>query len=344
MARILVTGGSGFIGSAVVDALVTAGHRVRVLDQAEPARPNAGAEYLKADLRDHDAVRAAVRGVDAVSHQAAKVGLEAGMADAVDYASTNDVGTAVLLAALDEAGFGSGGSGRLVLASSMVVYGEGRYRCVEHAVVRPPPRAAERLAAGDFDPTCPRCGGALVAEPVTEDAVTDPRNVYAATKLHQEHLCAVFGWQRGVAVTALRYHNVYGPGMPRDNPYSGVAAIFASSLRSGEAPRVFEDGRQRRDFVHASDVARANLLALTCEPPVEGPVNVATGFPRSVGGLAAALADAFGPGAPQPVITGGYRLGDVRHVFASPTRAEELMGFRAEVDLHEGMRELAASL
>jgi dTDP-L-rhamnose 4-epimerase len=343
--KVLVTGGAGFIGAHVALGLLEAGWDVRVLDQPadpagrqrHPSELHPGVEYLWGDVADPAAVARAVRGVDAVAHQAAKVGLEAGLADAVDYAVTNDVGTAVLLAALDRGGF----EGRLVLASSMVVYGEGRYRCAEHGVVRPGPRVPAQLAAGQFDPPCPVCGQPLAVEQIDEDVALDPRSVYAATKLHQEHLCAVYGRARQVPVTALRYHNVYGPGMPRDTPYAGVAAIFRSALERGEAPLVFEDGRQARDFVHVRDVARANLAALSVDPPFDGPCNVASGQAHTVGEMAEALTDAFGSSAPRPVVTGRWRPGDVRHVLASPARARIALGFQAGEDFNEGMAELA---
>lgn len=340
----LVTGGAGFVGSHVVDALVDAGHEVRVLDVLHPAAhhgPPEGlqpeAEHRWGDLADPEAAGAAVDGVDAVCHQAAMVGLGVDFGDVAAYVRHNDLATAVLLEALHRGRFG----GRLVLASSMVVYGEGRYRCDEHGPVRPDPRDPARLDAGEWEPPCPRCDRPLVPEAVPEDAPTDPRNVYAATKLHQEHLCDAFGREHDVAVTALRYHNVYGPRMPRDTPYAGVASIFRSALERGEAPRVFEDGAQRRDFVHVSDVARANVLALTADPPVTGPLNVASGAPRTVLEMAGALADAFGPGAPRPRVVGGHRLGDVRHVFAATRRARELLGFEAEVPFAEGMAAFA---
>jgi dTDP-L-rhamnose 4-epimerase len=178
---------------------------------------------------------------------------------------------------------------------------------------------------------------------VTEDAAVDPRNTYAATKLHQEHLCFAYGREADVAVTALRYHNVYGPGLPRDTPYAGVAAIFTSALEAGRAPELFEDGRQRRDFVHVADVARANVHALTTPEPAVGPFNVASGCTRTVADLATALVAAYGSDAPSPVATGRYRLGDVRHVFASPMRAERVLGFRASVPFEKGVAELARS-
>jgi dTDP-L-rhamnose 4-epimerase len=339
---ILVTGGAGFVGSHVVDALLAEGREVRVLDSllahaSVPGYLAPDADLIEGDVRDPATVERALAGVEHVCHQAGMVGLGSSFLDIADYVSHNDTGTAVLLRALARAGF----SGRLVLASSMVVYGEGRYTCHDHGVVRPAPRRTEELDAGRFEPTCPHCGRELKAHPIPEQAELDPRNVYAATKLHQEQLAAAFEREVGVPVTALRYHNVYGPRMPRDTPYAGVASLFSSALASGEAPRVFEDGAQRRDFVHVRDVALANLAALTCAEPVTGALNVASGQPRSVGELAQALADAAGPDAPRPRVTGEYRLGDVRHVFASPERAVTLLGFRAREDFAQGMRELA---
>jgi dTDP-L-rhamnose 4-epimerase len=326
---ILVTGAAGFIGSHVVEALEAAGHDVRKLDRAP-------GNHTVADVRDPDAMAGAVRGVDAVCHQAARVGLGEDIRDIADYAADNDLGTAVLLRALAQAQF----RGRLVLAASMVVYGEGGYRCAEHGPVRPGPRREDDLAAGRFEPPCPVCAAPLAPVPVTEDTPLDPRSVYAATKLHQEHLCACFARETGATAVALRYHNVYGPRMPRDTPYAGVAAIFRSALAAGEAPQVFEDGAQRRDFVHVRDVARANVLALTAADPLPAALNVASGTPRTVGDLAHALHAAAGNGAPPPRVTGRYRLGDVRHVFASADLAARELGFRAEVPFAAGLAEL----
>jgi dTDP-L-rhamnose 4-epimerase len=340
---ILVTGGAGFVGSHVVDALLARGHAVRSVDVLLPAahreRPDyidPRAEWIEGDLRDPDVAAGAVDGVTAVSHQASMVGLGVDIGDIADYVGHNDLGTAVLLRALAARGF----AGPLVLASSMVVYGEGRYACAEHGVVRPPARRAGDLDAGRFEPPCPECGAPLEPRTVPEDAPLDPRNVYAATKVAQEHLCAAYARETGVPVTALRYHNVYGPRMPRDTPYAGVASIFRSALAVGSPPAVFEDGGQLRDFVHVRDVARANVLALAAGEP--GAFNVASGKPRTVLEMASALGRAFGDGL-RPQVTGQWRAGDVRHVFASAERAAARLGFRAQEDFEAGMREFAAA-
>ena len=284
-------------------------------------------------------MRPIVDGADAICHQAARVGLGRDFGDVDAYVSDNDLGTARLLRALHETHF----DGRLVLASSMVVYGEGRYRCPVDGIVVPRARTADAIAAGRFDPPCPRCGGDLAPEPVPEDAPTDPRSVYAATKLHQEHLCFLFGRNHDLPVTALRYHNIYGPRMPANTPYAGVASIFLSALAAGRAPQVLEDGRQLRDFVHVDDVARANLLALTTATPYDGPLNIASGNPQTVGELAHRLWLATGAGTPPAVAVGGSRPGDVRHVFASADAAIAHLDFAAAVPFEQGVEQLASA-
>jgi dTDP-L-rhamnose 4-epimerase len=342
---ILVTGGAGFIGSHIVDALLAEGEEVRVLDALLPAahreRPDyldPAAEFVEGDLRDPAVADRAAAGVTHVCHQAAMVGLGVDLGDLPAYVGHNDLATAELLRALAARGF----AGRFVLASSMVVYGEGRYACEAHGIVVPGPRRAADLDAGRFEPRCPACERPLEPQTVPEDAQLDPRSVYAATKLAQEHLCAVFGRETGVPVTALRYHNVYGPRMPRDTPYAGVASIFRSAFAAGRAPRVFEDGGQRRDFVHVRDVARANLRAL--RETVPGAFNVASGTPRTVLELAHALAEACdAPDAAAPQVTGEWRSGDVRHIVAAPDAAAQRLGFRAVEDFAAGMAEFAAA-
>ncbi|MEU6311558.1 NAD-dependent epimerase/dehydratase family protein [Streptomyces sp. NPDC047014] len=343
--RVLVTGGAGFIGSHIATALTARGHDPVVLDALLPAAhpgtpPLPDAEFVRADVRDAEAVRAALRGVDAVCHQAAMVGLGKDFADAPDYVGCNDLGTAVLLAETAAAGVRE-----LVLAGSMVVYGEGRYTCERHGAVRPGPRRTEDLTAGRFEPRCPDCGAELAPGLVGEDAPTDPRNVYATTKLAQEHLAASWARCTGGRAVSLRYHNVYGPGMPRDTLYAGVASFFRSSLARGEAPRVFEDGAQRRDFVHVTDVASANVVALEAVGGMAAGTltafNTGSGEPHTVGEMAAELASAHG--GPAPVVTGEFRLGDVRHITADSTRLRRELGWRPEVGFADGMAAFARS-
>lgn len=336
--RILVTGVAGFVGSHVADLAVADGHEVVGLDALLPQAHGGelpvwsrAHQPVVGDVRDAALLDRLLPGVDAVCHQAAMVGHGLDPSDAPAYASHNDYGTAVLLAAMHRAGVR-----RLVLASSMVVYGEGTYRCSAHGSVRPTPRRPDDLAAGRYDPTCPHCHQALSPGLVPEDAPVEPRSTYAASKLAQEHLAAAWARQAGGG-WALRYHNVYGPRMPRDTPYAGVASIFRSELAAGRAPRVLEDGRQRRDFVHVADVARANLLALQTAPP-DGdlvPVNICSGEPRTVADLANTLAKAMD--GPAPVVVGGARGADVRHVVADPRRATDLLGYTARVGFAEGV-------
>lgn len=340
--RILVTGGAGFIGQHVVSGLLSRGHEVRVLDSLRPDvhggdsawRPPEGVAFQQGDVRDAEAVDKALAGIDAVIHLAAKVGLGVDVADLPDYASSNDVGAAVLLVGMAKARVH-----RLTLASSMVVYGEGHARCATHGMVRPAPRIEASLAAGDFEPPCPICGKPLSTSLVGEDTPFDPRNAYATSKAAQEYYASNWARVTGGCVAAMRYHNVYGPGMPKNTPYAGVAAIFLSALRRGEAPMVFEDGGQRRDFIHVRDIAAATIAA--CERHRDGVAafNVGSGTPRTVGQMAQALARAL-DGA-EPVVTGKYRLGDVRHITADSSRLFSQLGFSPVEDFDQGMRELS---
>jgi dTDP-L-rhamnose 4-epimerase len=342
--RVLVTGAAGFIGGPVVAAIRAAGHDVVALDVLHPAAHHERTMpegVLMGDVRDPVVVASALRGVDAVVHQAAMVGLGVNLDDLPEYVSCNDLGTAVLLAAMARARVKA-----LVLASSMVVYGEGAYECDHCGPVRPGPRALDDLQAGRFEPTCPRCGRPLCPGLVPEDAPLDPRSVYAATKLAQENLAGAWARESGSSAIALRYHNVYGPGMPRDTPYAGVAAIFRSALEGGEPVRVFEDGGQRRDFVHVRDVARANVAALTAATGPDARAglrayNIASGEPHTIVEMAQALCSAFG--ASPPAVTGAFRAGDVRHVVASAQRARDELGFTAHMTFHAGMKEFATA-
>ncbi|HZL31898.1 MAG TPA: NAD-dependent epimerase/dehydratase family protein [Pseudolabrys sp.] len=338
--RVLLTGGAGFIGRHVLNELLACGHEVRVLDSLRDDVHAGGktaplkAELIVADVRDPAAIDKVLIGVEAVLHLAAKVGLGVDVSDLPDYASSNDVGTAELLAGMARAGVK-----RLTLASSMVVYGEGVGHCPQHGAVRPAPRNERELAAGNFEPPCPHCGHPLETALVGEDTPLDPRNAYASSKVAQEFYASNWARVTGGSVAALRYHNVYGPGMPRDTPYAGVAAIFTSALKRGEAPKVFEDGRQRRDFVHVRDVAAATVRA--CEAHRDGvrAFNVGSGTPRTVGDMAAALAQTLQ--GPKPIVTGQYRLGDVRHITADSSRLCADLGWTPAVAFNDGMAELA---
>jgi dTDP-L-rhamnose 4-epimerase len=339
---VLLTGAAGFIGARVAVALRAAGHDVVGVDALLPAahgpNPVLPPGCHRVDVRDADALAPLLAGVDLVCHQAAMVGAGVDAADAPAYGGHNDLGTTVLLAQMFAAGVG-----RLVLASSMVVYGLGRYACPDHGPVDPAPRRRADLDAGVFDHRCPVCGLPLSWLLVDEDAALRPRSLYAASKTAQEHYALAWSEATGGSVVALRYHNVYGPGMPRDTPYSGVAAIFRSSLEKGEPPMVFEDGAQMRDFVHVDDVAAANLAAahlIGADRSGFTALNVCSGRPISILQVATALCAARGSSL-SPAVTGQYRSGDVRHIVADPGRAAEVLGFRAAVDPSDGLREFA---
>ncbi|OBK73749.1 NAD(P)-dependent oxidoreductase [Mycobacterium sp. 1274761.0] len=336
--RVLLTGAAGFIGSRVAAALAEAGHDVVGIDAMLAAAHGVNAEppegVQRVDVRDAATVASLLDGIDVVCHQAAVVGAGVDAADAPSYGSHNDFGTAVLLAEM----FASGCQ-RLVLASSMVVYGQGRYRCAGHGIVDPLPRTRADLDAGVFEHHCPIGAEELQWQLVDEDAPLRPRSLYAASKLAQENYALAWAEATGGSVVALRYHNVYGPNMPRDTPYSGVAAIFRSQLEAGDVPRVFEDGGQMRDFVHVDDVAAANVASVEADLTGFHAANVCSGKPISILEVATELCEARGE-AP-PVVTGQYRSGDVRHIVASPARAAELLGFHAVVDPRDGLREFA---
>lgn len=345
--KILVTGGAGFIGSHIVDAALQKGWEVRVLDSLDPAlHPgppplDPSVELMTGDVTNPATVDRALDGIQAVCHQSAKVGLGVSFADAPDYMRNNDYATAVLLSAMEQHAIQ-----RLVLASSMVVYGEGAYTDPSTGDrVRPGPRAEADLRSGIFEPRNPDSGMPLEPAMVTEEAPLDPRNVYAASKVCQEHLAASWARSTGGNAIALRYHNVYGPRMPRDTPYAGVASLFRSALARGEAPLVFEDGRQRRSFIHVRDVASANIAALqSLSQGQEGhfrTYNVGADQAHTIGEIAKALS-ALSNG-PAPVVTGQYRLGDVRHITASSQLIKSELGWSPTITFEDGMREFASA-
>jgi dTDP-L-rhamnose 4-epimerase len=338
---ILVTGGAGFIGSHLADELLERGHAVRVLDalvdqvHEGAERPEGLAddvELVVGDVRDRSLVRESLEGVDAVVHLAARVGVGQSMYEIDEYVSANTHGTAVLLEALLDHPVR-----KLVVASSMSIYGEGRYA---------PVPAAERRRS-DLEARCwePRGAGGeeLTPLPTPETKECSNSSVYALTKYDQERLCLVFGEAYDIPTVALRFFNVYGPRQALSNPYTGVLAIFASRLLNGNAPLVYEDGEQRRDFVNVKDVVRSCALALARDEADGLPVNVGSGRSVSVNEIALELAAVLGSDV-EPEVTGKYRAGDIRHCFADVSRARELLGFEARVTLADGMAELAAWL
>jgi len=342
--KLLVTGGAGFIGGEIVVGALERGWSVRVLDSlrsdvhgGQPVLDDR-IEFIAGDVRDPAVVERAVSGVDVVCHQAAKVGLGVDFSDAPDYVASNDLGTAVVLAAMAKAQIE-----RLVFASSMVVYGEGAY-VGRGGLTRPAPRLASDLDAGRFDPLDDD-GSPLAPALISEDAPLDPRNVYAVTKLTQEYLSSAWARSTGGRVAALRYHNVYGPGMPQNTPYAGVASLFRSAIERGEAPRVFEDGAQRRDFVHVRDVASANLAAIdwtaNAAPGLSRAFNVGSGDIHTIGEVATLVSR--NAGGKEPVVTGEYRLGDVRHITASSERLKTELGWSPANSFEDGMREFATA-
>lgn len=341
--RVLVTGGAGFIGTRIVEAMRERGHQVRVLDALLPAVHHgrqpvlpADVEFVHGDVRDVATVEAAIHDVDVVCHQAAMVGRGHHVSEAPEYASINDMGTAILLAAMTRAGLG-----RLVFASSVVIYGEGAYTCAEHGRVSPGPRVREDVAAGRFDPPCPRCGAALAPDVLDEDDRLAPLNVYGATKLAQEHLAGAWARETGGTAIALRYHQVYGPGMAHDSAYSGVACVFRSAVRDGQAIDLYEDGTMLRDFIHVRDIALANVAAIGVERPGFRAYNVATGSPQTVGRLAHTLAELSG--GPEPRISGRCRFDDVRHIVASPARLRRELDWAPTVGFEDGMKEFVTA-
>jgi dTDP-L-rhamnose 4-epimerase len=328
--KVLLTGGAGFIGRPTAEALRRAGSEVSVFDCALDPRD---------DITDLDRVCAAVRGCHVVVHLAAKVGLGVDIGDMDDYVRTNDLGTAIMLRAAAVAGVP-----RLVYASSMVVYGEGTYECRQHGSIAPPPRTPADLSAGRFDPRCPICQDDLIPGLMPESAPLDPRSTYAATKVHGEHLAGSWVRETNASVAALRFHNVYGPGLPSDTPYAGVAALFRSRLMHGQPPLVYEDGRQRRNFVHVDDVAEAVVAATTADlpPGVCTALNIGTAKVHTVGQMAALMSAAMG--GPPPVTTGQYRLSDVRHITADCSRAGRVLGWRSGIRLEDGIADVVHAL
>jgi len=343
---VLVIGGAGFIGSHVVERLLARGHPVRVYDKlvaqvhngAGPRYVPPEAEFVRADLCDDTALRRALRGARLVVHVAAEVGIGQSMYEIVRYVDANARGTAVLLELLANERHQIE---KLVVASSMTIYGEGAYACPVDGQVAPPPRSPAQLAQRQWELRCPACGGPLDPLPTAEDTAPRPGSVYAISKLAHEMMALAVGHAYHLPVTALRYFNCYGPRQSLSNPYAGIGALFSARLLNRQPPLLFEDGLQLRDFVHVRDVARATVLALDASAANGTAINVGSGQARSVHEIACALARHLRVDL-EPRVTEEFRAGDVRHCYADITRARELLGFEPRVRFEDGMGELAA--
>jgi len=344
MSNILVTGGAGFIGSHIVDALVERGHRVRILDalvyqvhgDGGPQYVNPSAEFLQGDVCDAELVDRALDGVDVVYHKAAEVGVGQSMYEIARYVRANDLGTAVLLEAIVKR---RPQVKKLVVASSMSIYGEGAYACDSCGPVQPKLRPLSQLLDRDWEINCPQCGAKAKPVSTNEDKPLFPSSVYAISKQDQEQFCIVVGRAYDIPVVALRYFNVYGPRQALSNPYTGVCAIFSGRLLNDQQPLIFEDGEQTRDFVHVSDIVQANLLALDTDRANYEALNIGTGSPISISEIALMLAQGLGKDI-QPQVTGKYREGDIRHCVADISRAKQLLGYEPKVTLADGIPEL----
>ena len=342
--RILVTGGAGFIGSHIVDQLLARGYDVRVYDSlisqvhgTNGARyVPADAELVVADVRDRSSLKRALHGVDAVIHMAAEVGVGQSMYEIERYVNANTLGTAVLLQVLSEGGTEVS---RLIVASSMSIYGEGAYRCAEHGILSPRPRSEAALAAKQWEVQCPFCGAEVVPVPTAETKPLIPTSVYAVGKMDQEMLSLTVGDAYRIGVMALRIFNTYGPRQALSNPYTGIGAIFSSRLLNDRPPLLFEDGQQLRDFVHVTDVASAFVTALEKTDVTGLACNVGSGSPVTVAEIARYLAHALGKDI-EPEVTGNFRAGDIRHCWADTTLAERELGFSAQVPFAEGVTDL----
>ncbi|CAN5577852.1 SDR family NAD(P)-dependent oxidoreductase [soil metagenome] len=345
--NILVTGGAGFIGSHLVDALVERGHRVRILDSLVeqvhggkvPEHLNREAEFIHADVCDTDAVAKALDGIEVVYHEAAEVGVTQSMYEIVRYARANDLGTAVLL---EEIVRRRAQFQKIVVTSSNTIYGEGTRYC-DNCDLRsePPLRSDEQLTRQQWEFVCIECRGTLRPVGTREDKPLFPTTIYAATKLTQEQYGLAIGRAYKIPTVAFRYFNVYGTRQALSNPYTGVCAIFSSRLMNDQAPMIFEDGEQSRDFVHVSDIVQANLLALESNGADYQAVNVGTGRATSVKEIAQLLAKGLGKDI-EPEIVSKYREGDIRHCVSDITKAREMLGYEPKVTLDAGLKELLA--
>ena len=345
--KVLVTGGAGFIGSYLVDALLAKGYQVRVFDSLEPqvhgeARQVPGyldrsAELVVGDVRDRSALKDAVQDVGVVFHYAAAVGVGQSMYQVQRYVDVNTLGGATLLDILANEPHRVR---KLIVASSMSTYGEGKYECQACGVMYPQLRPDEQLRQRRWEMLCPQCGGEMRPLPTDESKPLSPTSIYAVTKRDHEEMFLCFGRAYEIPTVALRFFNVYGPRQALSNPYTGVAAIFSSRLLNGEPPVIYEDGKQSRDFIHVEDVARASLLAMERQEADYEVFNVGTGRPLTILQIAQVLIDHLAEGKAEPQIVGQYRRGDIRHCFADIGRIREKLGFEPEVAFEEGVADL----
>jgi dTDP-L-rhamnose 4-epimerase len=346
--KILITGGAGFVGSHLADALLAAGNEVRVFDNLSsqvhgdgvPDYLSPDIELIRGDMRDADAVRLAIDDVEAIFHLAAAVGVGQSMYQIADYMASNTQGTAVLLQALLDR---KSRVEKLVVASSMSIYGEGQYLCANCGDVAPGPRDSRQLLSKRWEVLCPKCGAELTPLPTSETKPLQSTSVYALSKKDQEEICLLYGRTYGLPVVALRYFNIYGPRQALSNPYTGVAAIFASRLLNRRAPLIFEDGQQMRDFVSVHDVVAANLLAMNSDEANGRAFNIGSGMPVSIQEVADALSRSLGLEIPSE-ITGKYRAGDIRHCFGDISEAREMLGYEPQVKFEEGVLDLVGWL
>jgi dTDP-L-rhamnose 4-epimerase len=343
--KILITGGAGFIGSHLADELLAHGYYVRALDLLSPQVHGASreapgyldpdVEVLSKDVRDADAVERALRGIDAVFHFAASVGVGQSMYEIEKYTSHNSIGTAVLLEALMKQPVE-----KLIVASSMSIYGEGLYRSSTGRIYDNAERSLDRLKCGLWE-LCDGDGSPLEPIPTPESKPPALNSVYALSKYYQERLCLMFGRAYKIPTVALRFFNAYGPRQSLSNPYTGVLAIFASRCLNDKPPLIFEDGRQKRDFVSVYDIACACRLALETARAADVVLNVGSGRPYSVLEIAECIAGVLNKERLRPKTTGKYRVGDIRHCFADISLARSLIGFEPRIDLQDGIRDLA---
>ena len=346
--RVLITGGAGFVGSHTADALLAAGHEVRIFDNLTSQVHQDGqlsyipkfAEFMLGDMRDKTQVDEAVKGMDVIFHLAAAVGVGQSMYQIADYTATNNLGTANLFQAILDT---RSEPEKIVVASSMSIYGEGKYRCSKCGEMAPPPRPLDQLKEKRWETVCPGCGQDLSPAPTREDKPLQCTSIYALSKKDQEEMTLLFGNTYQIPVVALRYFNIYGTRQSLSNPYTGVAAIFASRLMNHKSPVIFEDGRQMRDFVSVHDIAQANLLAMESSGADGRAINIGSGQPVTISEVAAELESALGVSSP-PLITGKYRAGDIRHCFGDISAATQLLGYQPKTRLKEGIEELVAWL